>query len=187
MDNRTKATTLAIIAAITLAEPVVKESEGLALTGYYDPIRIPTECYGHTAGAIVGRVSTVERCELLLRGDLLIANKGVRSVLKVELDPHIEAAMTSFTYNAGVGNFSSSTMLKMLNARDFKGACAQLSRWVYAGDRIFSGLVKRRAKERALCEQGLNPAPKKIAFNDDDRTLGRRRAGGARHDLELKA
>ncbi|WP_405045477.1 glycoside hydrolase family protein [Pseudomonas aeruginosa] len=48
-----------------------------------------------------------------------------------------------------------STLLRKLNAGDVRGACAELSRWVYAGGKKLGGLVRRRAAERELCEIGL--------------------------------
>lgn len=65
------------------------------------------------------------------------------------------AALASFVYNVGEGQFSRSTLLRKLNAGDAREACAELSRWVYAGGRVLTGLVKRRAAERELCEVGL--------------------------------
>ena len=65
------------------------------------------------------------------------------------------AALGSFVYNVGEGQFSSSTLLRLLNAGDARGACAQLSRWVFAGGKQLAGLVNRRAAERELCEVGL--------------------------------
>ncbi|HGM8337746.1 TPA: glycoside hydrolase family protein [Pseudomonas aeruginosa] len=55
----------------------------------------------------------------------------------------------------GETQFSRSTLLRKLNAGDVKGACAELSRWVYAGGKVYKGLVNRRKAERELCEQGL--------------------------------
>ncbi|HHG5564729.1 TPA: glycoside hydrolase family protein [Pseudomonas aeruginosa] len=45
--------------------------------------------------------------------------------------------------------------MRKLNAGDVRGACAELSRWVYAGGKKLGGLVRRRAAERELCEIGL--------------------------------
>ncbi len=66
-----------------------------------------------------------------------------------------KAALASFVYNVGETQFSRSTLLRKLNAGDVKGACAELSRWVYAGGKVYKGLVNRRMAERELCEQGL--------------------------------
>jgi lysozyme len=44
-------------------------------------------------------------------------------------------------------------MLRKLNGNDRRGACAELSRWVYAADVQLPGLVSRRAVVRAICEK----------------------------------
>ena len=72
-----------------------------------------------------------------------------------QLPDNRRAALGSFVYNVGERQFSSSTLLRLLNSGDVLGACAQLSRWVYAGGKQLAGLVNRRAAERELCEVGL--------------------------------
>ncbi len=61
-------------------------------------------------------------------------------------------ALSSFVYNLGPGALEKSTLLRLLNAGDYSGAAAQFDRWVYASGKKLSGLVKRRAAERALFE-----------------------------------
>jgi lysozyme len=63
-----------------------------------------------------------------------------------------KAAFLSFAFNVGNGNFCGSTLVRKANAGDMRGACAELSRWVYAGGKELPGLVRRRAAERAMCE-----------------------------------
>ena len=79
------------------------------------------------------------------------AIKAVDESVKVKLNDYQKAALYSFTYNAGVGAFKSSTMLKKLNAGNTKGACDELRRWTYAGGKQWKGLVTRREIERELC------------------------------------
>ena len=59
-------------------------------------------------------------------------------------------AMVSWVYNLGNGNFSSSTMLKVLNAGDYDGVPEQIKRWNKAGGKVLEGLVKRRQSEANL-------------------------------------
>jgi lysozyme len=61
-------------------------------------------------------------------------------------------ALVSFVYNVGAGNFISSTMLKLLNQGDYKGAAGEFPKWVHTNGQINPGLVRRRAAERALFE-----------------------------------
>jgi len=59
-------------------------------------------------------------------------------------------AMVSFAYNVGIGNLSSSTLLKKHKAGDFAGAQAQFAAWNKAAGKVLPGLTKRRAAEAAL-------------------------------------
>lgn len=45
-----------------------------------------------------------------------------------------------------------STLARKANAGDMPGACAELSKWVFANKAKLPGLVKRRAAEREVCE-----------------------------------
>lgn len=134
----------------------VPQFEGVILRGYSDPIGIVTACAGHTKTAVLGRPYTPEECEVLLQDDLVEHAEGVLAcapTLQDKTGPL--AASVSFAYNVGTGAFCGSTMVRKWNAGDLAGACAELSRWVYAGGRKLSGLVKRRQIEREMCEGGL--------------------------------
>lgn len=153
LNKRIAGYTLA--ATLSIATAVVSTFEGLRTDAYLDPIGIPTICYGHTATARVGESRTPEQCKAQLSKDLLIAIEDVESRVRVPMTVERRAALVSFVYNVGGTKFGSSTLLKKLNASDPAGACAELSKWVYAGGVKLNGLVSRRAEERALCEVGL--------------------------------
>jgi len=59
-------------------------------------------------------------------------------------------AMVSFSYNVGLGNLNSSTLLKKHKAGDYRGAAAEFAKWTKAAGKVLPGLVKRRAAEAAL-------------------------------------
>lgn len=153
LNKRIAGYTLA--ATISIATAVVASFEGLRTKTYLDPVGIPTICYGHTATAKIGDSKTPAECEDLLGKDLLIAIRDVESRVRVDMTVERRAALVSFVYNVGGTKFGTSTLLRKLNASDARGACAELSRWVYAGGVKLKGLVARRAEERALCEVGL--------------------------------
>lgn len=144
-----------IAATLSIASLLVAKHEGLETTAYRDPIGIPTICYGHTSTAHIGQTKTIVECQELLSSDLLVAISDVESRVKAPLTVERRAALVSFVFNVGGTKFGSSTLLRKLNAGDARGACAELSRWVYAGGVKLKGLVARRAEERALCEVGL--------------------------------
>lgn len=143
--------------ALSIATAVVSYYEGYEPTAYRDPVGIATICYGHTASARMGQTLSQAECTGLLKSDLGTAFAAVDRRAQVDLPPPTRAALASFVYNVGEGNFARSTLLRKLNAGDLRGACHELSRWVYAGGRKLDGLVKRRATERELCLEGVAP------------------------------
>lgn len=142
-------------ATLCVASAVVAHFEGLRSKTYFDPVGIPTICYGHTTTAAVGQVKSADECQQLLDFDLTVAIKAVDSLVKVPLTVERRAALVSFVYNVGQGKLAGSTLLIKLNDGDVAGACAEFDRWVFAGGVRLSGLVARRSEERMLCEVGL--------------------------------
>lgn len=140
-----------IALGIGAAIPLVASFEGLRQAAYLDPVGVPTACFGATKGVRLGQVYTREQCDDLLAKDLLDANAGVNSCVRVPLSDGQRTAFVSFTYNVGRGAFCGSTLVRKLNAGDYVGACNELPRWVYAKGVKLPGLVNRREQERALC------------------------------------
>ena len=141
--------------AVALVLPVVMLYEGTVLRSYVDPVGIVTACTGHTGPELrMGQTFTKEQCETMLYGDLL-KHADALNCIKTPLADNQKAAFLSFAFNVGSSAFCKSTLARKANAGDLMGACAELSRWVMAGGRELSGLVKRRAAERQLCEKGL--------------------------------
>ena len=130
----------------------VPKFEGTVLRGYKDPIGIVTACTGHTATAVLGRPYTPAECAQFLNDDLVRHADDVSACVKAPLTYYQRAAFISFDFNTG--KFCGSTMARLANAGDMPAACAQLSRWIYAGtpSKVLPGLVTRRAYERQLCE-----------------------------------
>lgn len=77
-------------------------------------------------------------------------SKLIKPLIKVDVNQDQFDALYSFAYNLGVGNLSSSTLLRKLNAKDFVGAAAEFPKWCKAGGVVLNGLVKRRQAEQAL-------------------------------------
>lgn len=144
-----------VAAALTIILPVTAHFEGRRQQAYADPGRgwdLPTICYGHTKGVTRGMTATLEQCETWLREDMYTAMADVQRLVRVDLSVHELAAYSDFVFNVGAAKFASSTMLRQLNDDNRAGACAELSRWVYANGEKLPGLVNRRAVVRALCE-----------------------------------
>lgn len=128
--------------------------EGLRYTAYPDPGtggKPWTICYGHTKGVYRGQTATQDQCDRWLAEDTHEAERGVQRLVRVPLTQGQYDSFVSFVFNAGEGHFRSSTMLRLLNQGDYRGACNQFPRWIYADKRILNGLVTRRYKEQAMC------------------------------------
>lgn len=142
---------------VALATPVVVYFEGFRLEAYRDPVNIVTDCVGHTKTATPGTTNTVAQCAAKLREDMRVHWEGIRACTPgvTSLSDEEWAAYLSFSYNVGVGAFCRSHLAELVRAGSRAAACAELSRWVYAGGQMMPGLIKRRAAERELCEMGL--------------------------------
>jgi len=86
----------------------------------------------------------------LLSQDVQPAEKAVNAGVKVALNQNQFDALVSFTFNVGVGAFTSSTLLKVLNQSQYGAVPDQLRRWNKAGGNVVQGLVNRRANEISL-------------------------------------
>jgi len=129
---------------------IVKEFEGLRLCKYKDPAGIWTICYGHTATAPSHNCLTAQQCEGLLRQDLVKFENCVKAAVKVPLNSNQFSALVSFSFNVGCGAFQGSTLLKLLNQRNYGAVCPELKKWVNGGGRQLPGLVRRRNAECAF-------------------------------------
>lgn len=147
--------TRALAGALAVGIPLVGAYEGRNLFAYLDPVGIPTICDGITHGVQLGQSKTAAECDALLTAELGKAIVTVDTLVTAPQPDTRRAALGSFVYNVGSAQFSRSTLLRKLNAGDVAGACAELSRWVYAKGRKLGGLVRRRTAERELCEAGL--------------------------------
>lgn len=131
---------------------LVAPNEGKVNSTYLDPVGIATSCYGHTGPELkLGQKYTDAQCLDQLAEDLSSHDKQMMNLVRVPLTDYQHAAFLSFTYNVGVGNFKSSTLLRKLNSKDYNGACQELVKWVYAKGKKLSGLVNRRQDELSMC------------------------------------
>lgn len=60
------------------------------------------------------------------------------------------AAILSFAYNVGIGNYKISTLRRLVNERRFLEAAEQFVRWNKANGRVMRGLTLRRLAESKL-------------------------------------
>jgi len=153
---------------------LIREFESFRPSAYLCPARIPTIGYGHTGPGVHLRMApiTLAEAESLLAADVDFFAKLVSAAVKVRLNQNQFDAMTSLLFNVGPGrpakvgdpgrdgiitlaNGQPSTLLKLLNAGDYRGAAGQFGRWCHGTDEQgrlvkLGGLVRRREAEMNL-------------------------------------
>jgi len=139
---------------LEIAAQEIKRHEGCKLTAYLDPATGGdpwTIGYGATGSDIEkGTVWTQEQAEEDLLGRLHTLGDRIDAVTHVPLNDNQKAAICSFVYNVGIGNYKGSTMLRLINNGDFDGAAAEFDKWNKAAGKVLPGLVTRRAEESKL-------------------------------------
>ena len=134
---------------------LIKGFEGKRLNAYYDGVGVWTIGFGtikYPNGVRVkkGDTCTEAQAESYLKNDLVKFENAINRLVKVPLNQNQFDALSSFTYNLGETNLSSSTLLKKLNAKDYAGTADQFLRWNKAGGKVMNGLTRRRESERNL-------------------------------------
>ena len=130
---------------------LIKKHEGLRLEAYLPtPNDVWTIGYGHTHTAKQGQKITEAQAEALLRKDITWAEEAVNKSVVVPLTQNQFDALVSFVFNVGAGAFGSSTLLRLLNSKDYDGAANQFLRWNKQKGVALKGLTKRREEERKL-------------------------------------
>jgi len=110
---------------------------------------------GHTGPDVKpGLRIDVKQSREWLRQDLDRFEALVERSVKVPLSDNQFAALVSFAFNVGEGNFGRSTLLKKLNKGDYESVPAELMKWVNSKGKRMQGLVNRRAQEGALWGKG---------------------------------
>jgi lysozyme len=145
---------------------IIKAFEGNRLTGYLDPVGIPTIGYGHTerAGGTITytdgvttskvrvgkRIAQAEADRVKARDVDLFENALEPMLAGVAVKQHEWDALVSLMFNIGPGALAKSSVLRRLKAGDHLGAADAFLMWNKAGGRVFPGLARRRRAERAL-------------------------------------
>lgn len=132
-------------------EDLIKGFEQLRLVAYPDDKGVWTIGWGHTGPEVVeGLTCTTEQAETWFQEDTLWAVKGVNDSLTTNVSQQQFDALTSFTFNVGVGAEAHSTMVKLVNARDLAGAAAEFPKWDHVDGVVNAGLLWRRRQEQRI-------------------------------------
>lgn len=132
----------------------IQNFEGLRLEAYLCPSGVWTIGFGHTAGVKKGQKITLQQAESFFNKDIFSFENAVNTLVKVPLTQGQFDALVSFAFNCGIGNFRSSTLLKLLNQGDYKGAGEQFLVWnkIKKNGKLLSceGLTNRRKAEKEM-------------------------------------
>lgn len=133
------------------------QHEGFRDTAYYatadEKARgINTVGFGTTEGVKPGEKIKVEDALVRALRDSAKFEGAIKRCVTVPLHQYEYDAYVSLAYNIGDSAFCGSTLVKKLNAGDYAGACAEISRWDKQSGVVLRGLTKRRAEERTKCE-----------------------------------
>lgn len=135
----------------TLGLTLIKKFETLRLKTYLPTEDdVPTIGYGHTRGVKWGTVITEEEAEAFLVADCTVAVNCINNEVIVPLNQNQFDALVSFIFNVGTRAFINSTLLRLLNLRQYEEAADQLLRWDKQAGKVLRGLSRRRAREREL-------------------------------------
>ena len=135
---------------------LIKSFEGFRAKPYLCPAGVPTIGYGATYYPDGRRVTMQDKpvseadATDMLRSMLASYEAGVSRYVLVPVTQGQFDALVSFAYNLGLSALKGSTLLRLVNARDYAGAAAQFLRWNRAGGKVLPGLTRRREAERKL-------------------------------------
>jgi lysozyme len=138
-----------------LATEIIKKWEGFRSTAYLCPSNVWTIGWGNTRYVNGKKVQkgdkiTEQEAQQLLDYFVTAFAQGLKKQLKVELNQNQFNALLSFVYNIGMGAFSKSTMLKLINEGKIEEASKQFAVWNKDNGVISNGLINRRKDEEAL-------------------------------------
>jgi lysozyme len=140
------------------ALPVIAYYEGCAArvpaTGLFVPYLCPAGYWTIGYGRLVPRehppITHGEAREFLKTDTVRHLRMAIELSPVLARYPQRFAAITSFVFNLGPGNYRASTLRRCVNAEDWPGARVQILRWVRGGGRVLPGLVRRREAEAAM-------------------------------------
>lgn len=133
---------------------LIRSFESFSPTVYTCPAGYPTIGYGHVVrpGETFTSIGEAE-AEALLARDVGKAERAVARLIHVPLMDGQFDALVSFTFNLGSGALQRSTLRARVNREEHIDVPEEFLRWVYAGGRRLTGLVRRRAAETRLYQQ----------------------------------
>jgi lysozyme len=140
---------------------LIKKFEGFRAQAYKCSAGTWTVGYGSTR--LWGRpvreddTITLAEAEAQLRLDVEQFERDVLEAVSWPLTQPEFDALVSFTYNVGAAAMRRSTLVRLLNQGHVHEAADEFLRWDLANGQRVAGLTRRRAAERAMFLEGLQP------------------------------
>mgnify|MGYP003647451390 FL=1 len=131
---------------------LIKKFEGCELEAYRCAANVLTIGYGSTKGVKEGDTITQEEADSLLLHEMDEYEGYINDMVNADLKQNQFDAMVSWVFNLGPSNLQASTLLKVLNSKDYEGVPSQIKRWNKAGGQVKQGLIRRREAEALLFE-----------------------------------
>jgi lysozyme len=139
---------------------LIKNFEGLRLNAYRDVAGIWTIGYGSTRyhdGKQVkpgDKLVNKEQADALFQNTLGQYEDAVNRYVKIPVSKNQFDALTSFTYNAGIGALLESSLLKLLNEKNYTAAAAHFLFWneikdTKTGKKVVSDTLTARRREES--------------------------------------
>lgn len=136
---------------------LICEFEGLSLKPYLCPANIPSIGYGNTFYSDGSKVTMNDKLiskYLAFEMFKTIADDFAKKVSKLITSPLNQNqfnAVVSFSYNCGISNLKSSTLLKKINSNHFDPTIKdEFLKWNKAKGKVLNGLSKRRELESEI-------------------------------------
>lgn len=136
---------------------LIKKFEGYSDRPYKCPAGISTIGYGNTfyPNGVKVKITdpkiTREYANEILAHTADEFAEDVLKLVKSKITVNQLNALTAFAYNVGMGNFSKSTLLKLVNINpNYAMIAKEFLKWNKAGGKVLNGLTNRRIAESAL-------------------------------------
>jgi len=129
---------------------LIKKFEGCEYNAYKCAAGVWTIGYGHTAGVKEGDLVTQQEADKILEEDMKEYEGYINDYVTVDLDQNQFDSLVSWVFNLGPANLRASTMLKVLNNKEYEEVPNQMKRWNKAAGKVLEGLIRRREAESLL-------------------------------------
>ena len=149
---------------------LLRHFESYEMKAYTCPAGVWTIGWGFTQinGVRVkkGDIINLEEADKELIKQLRTYENVVRKAIMIKkINQNQYDALVSLCFNIGGSSFRRSDIVKLINNRNFIGACRIFNLWSSAAKKRSKGLLRRRMSERNLFCGWINPIVKVVPIN----------------------